>query len=41
MGNYAQKSEHFERKLVVPKARKHSVKTIGHKISFYSIMKKG
>ena len=36
-GNYAQKSENFVWKLVVPKARKPCVKTIGHKISLYSI----
>ena len=41
MGNYAQKSENFVGKLVVTKARKPSVKTIGHKISFYSIRRKG
>ena len=35
MGKYAQKSENFVWKLVVPKARKPSVKTIGHKISFF------
>ena len=41
MGNYAQKSENFVWKLVVPKARKPSVKKIGNKISFYSIRRKG
>ena len=41
MGNFAQKSENFEWKLGVPKARKPSVKTIGHKIGFYSIRRKG
>ena len=32
-GIYAQKSENFVSKLVVPRAIKASVKTIGHKIS--------
>ena len=41
MGNYAQKSENFVWKLVVPKARKHFVKTIGHKTDFYSMRRKG
>ena len=40
MGNYAQKSENFVWKLVLPKARKPSVKTIGHKISLYFIRRK-
>ena len=41
MWNYAQKSENFVWKLVVPKARKPSAKTIGHKISLYSIKGEG
>ena len=41
MGNYAQKSENCEWKLVVAKERKPSVKTIGRKISLYSIVRKG
>ena len=40
MGNYAQKLENFVWKLVLPKTRKTSVKTIGHKISLYSIGRK-
>ena len=35
MGNYAQKSENFVKNLVVPKTRKPSVKTIGHKNQFF------
>ena len=41
MGNYAKKSVYFVQKLAVPKARKPSVRTIGHKISFSSIRMKG
>ena len=41
MGNYEQKSENFVWKLAVPKARKTSVETIGHKISVFSIRRKG
>ena len=41
LGNYAQKSENFVWKLVVPKARKPSNKTFGHKNSLYSIGRKG
>ena len=40
MGNYAQISENFVWKLVVSKARKPSVETIGHKISLYSIWRR-
>ena len=40
MGIYAQKLENFVWKLVVPKARKASVKTIGHKITFYPVWRK-
>ena len=40
MGNYAQKSENFVCKLVVPKTREPSVKTIGEKISWFSIKRK-
>ena len=41
MDKCAQKLENFVRKLVVPKATKPSIKTIGHKISLYSIRRKG
>ena len=46
MSNYGQqqkwtKSKNSVQKLVVPKARKPSVKTIVHKISFRSIRRKG
>ena len=40
MGSHAQKSENFVLKLLVTKARKPSVKTIGQKITFHFIRKK-
>ena len=40
MSNYAQKSENFVKKLIVPQARK-PVKANGHIISLYSIRRKG
>ena len=40
MRTFTQKSENFVLKLVVPKARKPSVKTIGQKITFFSIRRR-
>ena len=40
MVNFAQKSQNFVSKLVLPKARKPSVETIGEKFSFYTIRRK-